>query len=241
MRYQCPMFARLAASLALLLVASALLTACGTRSEELQPGAWRAVLEVPGGELPFGLDVSKEENGFVLALVNGEERVRVTEVAVAEGTLTATMPGSENTLVASIEGDELEGEVTIAGPDGERQVLPFEAKHGQAWRFFEEPLTDNADVSGYWTVTFTDDEGRSTAGTAEFRQSFGIVTGTVQGPAGEHPNLAGEIRDDELYLSRFDGVSAYLYRAKVNEHGELVGECRVPVLRLRFRAERPRT
>lgn len=224
MHHHRPTFARLAASLSLLLVVPVLLTGCGARSKELQPGAWRAVLELPGGELPFELDVSSEESGFVLTLVNGEERVRVTEVTVAEGKLTATMPGNQNTLTARIEGDELEGEVGLAGPGGERQVLPFEAERGQAWRFFEEPLTDNADVSGYWTVTFTDEAGQSTKGTAEFTQSFGIVTGTVQTPTGDHRYLSGEIRDNELYLSRFDGASACLYRAKVNERGELVGE-----------------
>lgn len=224
MQHHRPTFAGLAASLSLLLVTPALLTGCGSSSKELQPGAWRGVLELPGGELPFELDVSSEESGFVLTLVNGEERVCVTEVTVADGKLTATMPGNENTLTARVAGDEIEGEVSLAGPGGERQVLPFKAEHGQAWRFFEEQLTDNADVSGYWTVTFRDDAGQATTGAAEFKQSFGIVTGTVQAPAGEHPYLAGEIRDDELYLSRFDGASAYLYRAKVNERGELVGE-----------------
>lgn len=223
MQHHRPTFARLAASLSLL-VAPVLLTGCGAGNKELQPGAWRAVLELPGGELPFELDVASEESGFVLTLVNGEERVRVTEVVVAEGQLTATMPGNENTLTARVAGDELEGEVSLAVPGGERQVLPFKAQHGQAWRFFEEPLTDNADVSGYWTMTFTDKAGQSAAGTAEFKQSFGIVTGTVQTPTGEQRHLSGEIRDDELYLSRFDGASTCLYRAKVNERGELVGE-----------------
>lgn len=224
MQHHRPTFARLAASLSLLLATTVLLTGCGARGKELQPGAWRATLQLPGGELPFELDVSSEESSFVLTLVNGEERVRVTEVTVAEGKLTAALPAGGNTLTARIAGDELEGEVSLAGPDGERQVLPFKAEHDQAWRFFEEPLTDNADVSGYWTVTFTDEAGQSTAGTAEFKQSFGIVTGTVQTPAGDHRYLTGEIRDDELYLSRFDGASAYLYRATVNERGELVGE-----------------
>ena len=47
------------------------------------------MLELPGGELPFGLDVAREESGIVLYLVNGEERVRVPEVVVEAGKLTA--------------------------------------------------------------------------------------------------------------------------------------------------------
>ena len=217
-------FAGLLTSLAWLLVIPALLSGCGPRSRELQPGIYRAVLEVPGGELPFGLDVAREESGLVLYLVNGEERVRVTEVTVADGKLAAVMPGYENTLEARISGDELEGEVKLLRARGQMQVLPFKAELGKSWRFFEKPLTDNADVSGRWAVTFTNDAGRETPGVAEFAQSFGVVTGTILTPTGDHRFLAGEIRGDELYLSRFDGASAYLYHAKVNERGELVGE-----------------
>ena len=115
--------ARPLASLALLLVAAALAGGCGSRSRELQPGSYRAVLELPGGELPFGLDVAREEAGTVLYLVNGEERVRVTEVTVAEGQLTAKMPGFESTLTAAVRGRKLEGEVALLRAGGERQVL----------------------------------------------------------------------------------------------------------------------
>lgn len=240
MQHHRPTFAGLVASLSLLLVTPALLTGCGSSSRELQPGAWRGVLELPGGELPFELDVSSEEGGFVLTLVNGEERVRVTEVTVTEGVLTAKMPDGANTLTARVEGDGLEGEVSLAGPGGEPRVLPFKAEHGQAWRFFEEQLTDNADVSGQWTVNYTDDAGQVTEGVAQLKQSFGIVTGTVQAPTGEQVHVAGEVRDDELYLSRFDGVAACLYRAKVNERGELAGEYEAPLSRLRFHASQPK-
>jgi hypothetical protein len=216
--------ARLTAPLALLLAAATLLAGCGWRSRDLQPGAWRGVLELPGGELPFEMEVAQEDGGFVLTLVNGEERVSITEVTVQEGRLNAVMPGHENTLTANISGDEMQGEVKLMHAGDEVQTLPFRAEHGKAWRFFEQPLTDNADVSGRWAVTFTDDAGKTTPSVAEFTQSFGIVAGTVLTPTGEHRFLAGEIRDEELYLSRFDGASADLYRAKLNERGELVGE-----------------
>lgn len=231
--------ARLPASWSLLLLIAASVTACGSRSRELEPGSYRAVLELPGGELPFGLDVAKEESGLVLYLVNGEERVRVAEVAVAEGRLTANMPGYENTLTAEIRGGRLQGEVSLLRAGGERQVLPFHAAAGQAWRFFEEPATDNADVSGRWSVTFTSDEGRQSPGVAEFAQSFERLTGTILAPTGDHRYLAGEMRGDELFLSRFDGASAGLYKAKVDADGHLVGEYwSGKTGHQRFRAER---
>jgi len=216
--------ARLATSVSLLLLVAALTTACGSRSRELAPGTYRATLELPGGELPFGLDVGKEEAGFVVYLVNGEERVRVTDVTVADGRLAATMPGYENTLTAEIRGGKLTGEVSLLRAGGERQLLPFRAEAGKAWRFFEAPSTDNADVAGRWSVTFTSDQGQQSPGVAEFTQAFEGVTGTILTPTGDHRFLAGEMRGDELYLSRFDGASAYLYKAKLDADGNLAGE-----------------
>jgi len=207
-----------------LLVALAVVAGCESRSRELQPGSYRAVLELAGGELPFGLDIAREEGGFVLTLVNGEERVRVTEVTVSDGRLTATMPGFENTLSAEVRGKRLQGEVSLLRPGGERQVLPFRAEEGQTWRFFAQPATDNADVAGRWAVQFTSDSGQQSAGVAEFAQDFDRVTGTILTPTGDHRFLAGEVRGDELYLSRFDGASAYLYKARIDADGRLVGE-----------------
>ncbi len=212
------------ASFTVLLAAAALASGCGSRSRELQSGSYRAVLELPAGELPFGLDVAREDGAVVLYLVNGEERVRVTEVEVVEGQLTARMPGFENTLTARVRGRRLEGEVALLRAGGERQVLPLTAELGQDWRFFEKPLTDNADVAGRWSVTFTDDDGRTSTGVAELAQSFDRVTGTILTPTGDHRFLAGQVRGDELFLSRFDGASAYLYRARLDEDGDLSGE-----------------
>lgn len=229
-------FARLLAALAVLATVAALATACGSRSRELEPGAYRAVLELPEGELPFGLDVAKEESGVVLYLVNGEERTRVPQVTAADGRLTATLPGGGNTLTAAIRGGQLTGEVSLPGDADPGRVLPFRAEAGQAWRFFEEPSTDNADVAGRWAVTF---DGGQDRGVAVFTQSFERVTGTIVAPTGDPGPLSGEVHGDELFLSRFDGESAWLCRARVTGDGGLAGECwSGKAGRLAFRAER---
>ena len=200
------------------------LQGCSSRSRELEPGSYRAVLESPGGELPFGLDVAREESGLVIYLVNGKERVRVPEVVVEAGKLTARMPGYENAITASITGDELEGEVTLVRAGGKKQSMPLKARRDQTWRFHEEPLSDNADFAGRWSVTFTGDKGNKSPGVAEFEQRFGTVTGTILTPSGDYRFLAGDARDDELLLSRFDGAQAHLFRARLNERGELEGQ-----------------
>ena len=210
--------------LALLLALGALATGCGRFDRELQPGIYRATLTVPGGELPFGLDVAREEKGLVLYLVNGEERVRVPARVAEDGTVTATVPGYETTLTIRVRGKKLTGEVTMTGRGAATQTLPFAAEPGRTWRFYEEAATDNVDVAGRWEVTFKSEDGAQARGVAEFTQRFAQVTGTVLLSTGDQRYLAGEVHGDELRLSRFDGGSAYLYHASVNKRGALVGE-----------------
>ena len=101
-------------------------------SKELQFGSYRAVLQTPGRQdLPFGLDIAREESGPVLYILNGDERVRVTEVETQPGRLTARMPGYETTLTATIAGGNLDGQVTLVHADGRTLELPFEAGLGE--------------------------------------------------------------------------------------------------------------
>jgi thiol-disulfide isomerase/thioredoxin len=217
--------AALVAFAASLSVAAAVAGCSREASRELQPGSYRAVLHLPGGrELPFGLDVAREESGPVLYLLNGEERVRVSEVETQPGTLTARVPGYETTLSATVAGGELEGSVTLVHDGGRTLELPLEATLGETWRFFRKPLDDNADVAGRWDVTLTDGRGGRERAVAEFSQRFDQVTGTVVLPTGDLRLLGGEVRDEELRLSRFDGGAAVLFEARLNAAGDLVGE-----------------
>jgi hypothetical protein len=206
-----------------LLATLAVAAGCAPESRDLQPGLYRAVVELPGGTVPFGIDVAAGETGIALYLVNGEDRVRATSVKAIPGVLTAALPGTGNSLKAGISGDKLDGEVTLVDASGGKSVLPFSATRGQDWRFVEEPRTDNADFSGRWSIEFTDDAGDKVAGVAEFAQSFHVVTGSVR-TVDREQSLVGDADDEELRLSLFDGQQVVLYKGKLDERGELVGE-----------------
>jgi len=91
---------------------SASAAAAGSGSA-LKPGTYRVVLQIPGGDLPFGLDLSREDSAWLGYLVNGAERVKLSEVAVDGGHLEIKMPGYENRLTAEAEGDQLRGELVL--------------------------------------------------------------------------------------------------------------------------------
>jgi thiol-disulfide isomerase/thioredoxin len=192
-------------------------------------GLYRAVLTLPGGELPFGLDLEPEGTATVGYLVNGKERLKLEEVAVAGGHLEIRMPGYENRLIADAAGDELKGEVILVKLGGKQQHIPLHAQRGQEFRFFDgnpagTDVSARADVSGRWAVNFLGGDGTPEAAIGEFTQSGDVVGGTFLTDNGDHRFLAGQVRGDELYLSTFDGAHAFLYKARIAAGGALEGD-----------------
>lgn len=198
--------------------------------EGLRVGPWRAVLQLPGGELPFGFTVSAVDGKPRVTLINGSSRVEVDEITIENGEATLLMPGFENRIVARIEGGTLRGTLTMVKAGGALQQIPFAATHGQTFRFAVADGSTSAPapgatpdaLSGRWAITF-EDGGKQTPAVGEFTQSGAVVTGTILTPTGDHRFLDGDYRDGELRLSKFDGGHVFLYRGTRQADGSIRG------------------
>ncbi|MBF8291452.1 MAG: TlpA family protein disulfide reductase [Steroidobacteraceae bacterium] len=213
----------------LALFAMACLAACGRgeapASADAAPlGQYRAVLSVAGGDLPFGLELTRENGVLVAWLINGPERVRVPDVQLDGDRLTMHMPGYPHRLEARFVDARFEGAVELLRPRGVIKSIRVVAMPGQAWRFFPKPDAEPMDFSGRWALTFRDEEGTESAAIAELTQAGHVVTGTVLRASGDDRYIAGEARGDTLFLSRFDGGSAYLYLGRLGPDGTLAGD-----------------
>lgn len=190
-----------------------------------EPGLWRGVIELPGGELPFGLELGDLDGGGVRAyLINGAERVAVDRVTFEDDRLLLELPAFNTRIEARRAGAGLAGELTLVKRGGVEQRMPFRAQPDQAFRFFDGPQDVDADFSGKWRVVFSDDAGKETLAVGEFEQRNGVVTGTFRTPTGDYRYLAGEVRGRDLFLSTFDGAHAFLFTAKMDENGVVNGD-----------------
>jgi len=203
----------------------ALLVACGGKPAPPDlHGTWRAVLTGGAGDLPFGLEVTAEDGRDVAYLVNGPERVRVTDVTVEGERILLGMPGYPHRIEATLEDGQLRGAVVFVRPGGETGSVRLVADRGAGWRFFPVPDASPLDFGGRWALTFRDPEsGRESAAVAELSQDGHVVNGTVLRESGDDRYLAGEVRGDTLFLSRFDGGSARLYVLRQEADGSVSG------------------
>ncbi|MEO6914782.1 MAG: TlpA disulfide reductase family protein, partial [Chitinophagaceae bacterium] len=93
-------------------------------------------------------------------------------------------------------------------------TMPFVATFGDKERF-TGLSSPKADVNGRWAVTFTAKTGKTNFSVGEFVQKGARLTGTFLTPSGDYRFLEGNVSNDSMFLSGFDGGHAFLFSAKL--------------------------
>src|SRR5688572_8262463 len=182
----------------------------------LVTGMWRAVLLTPGGELPFQLKVTESKNSYTLTVINGEEQIVLDEVTMKGDSMLVRFPVYESELrLKIINKNKLEGEF-INLTRTTHAAIRFVAQSGDAARFPLKSKKPSENISGRWAVLFSPGSKDSSFAVGVFTQTNTHVTGTFLTSSGDYRYLEGAIDDDSLYLSTFDGVFVYLFKAKVS-------------------------
>lgn len=182
-------------------------------------GLWHGVLTSPGGELPFGIEITENSEGYSAKILNGKERVDTSSVTFDNYKLNINFAWFDARIEAKMinDGYTLKGQwsKTASGKD-KTSSLPFTASRNYDHRFKQETTHAKiTPVSGSWEVTFSDEDGDDIA-VAEFSQQGQIVNGTFLTPTGDYRFLSGVANGGKLQLSAFDGAHAFLFNAQVD-------------------------
>lgn len=215
----------------------------------LAPGPWRATLnlsELAGApevvalkenqynfedtqpnHLPFNFEVIyTTETEFYIEIINGEERIKVTDINIGRDkktnrdTFFIDFPVFDSYLKGKYMGRVMEGEWVVK--NRANYSIPFVAMFGKSYRFTQLKQAPAIDLTGKWEVEFEDSDGPY-PGIGEFVQKGNEVTGTFLTETGDYRFLEGTIQKDRLFLSVFDGAHAFLFEAKLVENNRLIG------------------
>jgi len=208
------------------LAVTMLVAGCLAKKEsvsELKTGTWRATLEIQGQLLPFTFEVEKDKaDGYDIYLRNAGERLLLDEISTGNDSVNIALHIFDANIKARINGDTLVGEF-IKNYEKDYNI-PFMAVHGQTYRFEKgtnsEPVPD---FSGKYDVKFIH-EADTTVAVGIFNQHGDSVTGTFLTPTGDYRYLQGNVSNNMLHLSTFDGNHAYIFTASKLADGKLTGE-----------------
>lgn len=215
-------------SVLLVLMTMVLLTGCADpETVLLAEGDWRAWLDSPGGELPFGLEVSRDGTELEVVIINGSERIGVPRVEANGTELVLGIDHYDSTIVAGVThgGTRLSGRWEKTTGPQQTSSLSFHAEAGRQERFRPDAASDaatDASIDGRWTVEFSSSEEPAVGVFSSLPD--GSVEGTFLTTTGDYRYLAGRFDGGRLRLSCFDGAHAFLFDARLQADGSLAGD-----------------
>ena len=198
----------------LLLFAPILVLFSCSQPAELKVGTWRGVLGLQGKELPFTFEVAKDSNQYRAYLVNDSEKLLLDEIYVNGDSVKMVLHIFDADLRVKIDGAKMTGTYyKNYAPDFS---LPFTATFSDNYRFVKNSETaTELNYSGKYQLEFKTDKD-TYASVGIFEQKGNHVTGTFLTPMGDYRYLEGNVVDDKLMLSTFDGNHAFLFVAALS-------------------------
>lgn len=179
--------------------------------QEVKTGHWRAELEIQGQSLPFNMEVIQDEKGGLdVYLLNAGERLLLDEVKTEGDSLFATLHIFDASLRARINGNKMQGSFVRNYLPGD--LIPFRAEHGRSDRFIRKGQPGTTDYTGKYRVIFSSGKD-TTIAVGVFEQLGDSVTATFLTPTGDYRYIQGNVMNDSLYMSTFDGNHAFLFMA----------------------------
>lgn len=208
--------------------AALLLNACSdtpapSTPTELRSGTWHADITLPGGDATLGIELARDGETLSATLINGTERVKVPDASFEDGRLSLKFPAFNNRIDAKLAEEGLEGSLTLVKRYGKTQVMPFRARPGARAQSANQAAA-NGDISGRWSVSFTESDGTVYPAVGEFQQRGNKLLGTFLTETGDYRFLGGSVHGNEVRLSTFDGAHAFLFTATLDDAGTLNGQ-----------------
>lgn len=199
-----------------------LFSTCSKKPTEIKPGIWRGIIELQGQQLPFNFEIIKDTSEYQVNLINASEKILLDEVRVAGDSIDMVLHIFDANLRAKVNENSLEG--FFYKNHDKTYKLPFHASFGDDFTF--EKTIDNVttDFAGKYAVQFISDKKDTIVSVGIFTQKGNYLEGTFLTPTGDYRYLEGNVVNNKLHLSTFDGNHAFLFIAAKKEDGTLAGD-----------------
>lgn len=202
----------------LIIVFSFLFTACQApkkeREHSLNQGIWRMQMDLGEVKLPFNFTIEKKGDAWEMIIINAEERIKINSIEQKQDSLFIDMPIYESVFeLQVVDSTKLSG-LWRNLYKSEDYTIPVQADFGKAFRFTDRKEDFMKEVSGKYEATLKPNTENARKAIALFNQEGSKLSGTFVTETGDYRHLDGNFVNDSLFLSTFDGFSAYVFVAK---------------------------
>jgi len=164
--------------------------------------------------VPINFILSKNDSLYEVTFSNADEKITAKKVTISNNKITIKDP-LFNTWFEGVIINPTKIEGSWFKNDKEHSI-PFSATFGQNTRFKKpENLPESSiNITGKWEVDFSKSNPKyHYKAIGQFQQVDNYVTGTFMTETGDYRYLEGNMYNNTLYLSSFDGSHLFLFKA----------------------------
>ncbi len=194
-----------------------LLSSCADPStanpEVISPGPWRIAFKLKNGELPINAFIFYENGIPILGITNGSDTINAQTVSFSRDSLEFLLMPSGSILKAHIDSPELMSGVWTTDQNTDHKMA-FTAEHGKPFRFTSSKSA--LSVAPMYEILFVPESGDPYPAVLMLQNTQGHLTGTFLTESGDYRYLEGDIYNNHIHLSTFDGIHAFLFEARID-------------------------
>ena len=165
---------------------------------------------------PVNVIISKNDSGYAIVFSNAAEKIKAKSVLIN---------GKDITIQDPLFNTWFEGKIINATRiegywyKGDKEYgVPFTALHGKVARFKKPEIIKETsiNITGKWEVDFSKNKPEDAyKAIGQFQQVDDYVTGTFMTETGDYRFLEGNLYNNQLSLSCFDGTHLFLFKAEL--------------------------
>lgn len=199
------------------------LSSC-SKPGNLKDGIWRGELSLADGkQAPFLFEVnSSNPNSKTVTLLNGEERVELSDVSFHGDSLIIPIVAYDAQIVGFVTEDRIDGKFIKNYIENDPGIT-FTASYGVNERFQPVAKPSSIKIDGKWDVLYISEKGDTTRNVGVFKTENNIVTGSILTNSGDLRYLEGTYTEQGVQLSAFGGLSPYLIELNFSDDSHFDG------------------
>ena len=195
--------------------------------KSLKTGSWSGNLTLSSTiNLRFQINIQKVKKIYFFTVLNGKEQIKMMYPRLERDSLVLEFPLYNSLLVLKRHNSEKLKGYWLNLNKGVNYTIPCEVNFGYTNRFPSQKPSLNAvstaNFNGKWECFFepgTPDEYKAVG---VFTQENTKIEGTFLTETGDYRYLEGNVLEDSIYLSCFDGSHAFLFTGRIS-HNEIEG------------------
>ena len=178
-------------------------------------GVWRFEIRYPNVSIPFLLELEPGRRGWSGTLINGAERIPLTEIRVAKGRWIIPLQTYQNHLELDIRSKTTISGHFVKTAKKPEERIPVYGVHGAFRRFNRASSKPSFDLSGKWSMDITSADGSKSVAIALFDQTGTTLKASIMTPTGDYRYIDGVAFGKEFESAAFDGVFNFLFKGKI--------------------------